>query len=320
MRFLRKDLVWLSLRIILLLFAQWLVETIFSMGLLDFLGSGEIQTLAYDVLQNLLLSLYIWFIFALYRRYIVPASTKFLSSAIDRFVRRPEAKERAYSSIIRYFTYAGYIVVAFALVGVWAYSYIGTWLAGTLGTTIVLILTFIFGLFTSSVLGNLLAYWVLHNTIEFKVGDRVQIDKTYGDIVELGFFFTRVKTIKDEIISLPNLVVMAKEVQNFSTLEAVLIHIPVTLTYDVDVDEAKQLLIKCAEEIEGIIVNDDKKPFVLFLELGKFTVTYEINAYTDKPNELIEIKSDLIEKILHQFKQAKIELLSPTFVTLRKEM
>ena len=204
-----------------------------------------------------------------------------------------------------------------ALICIWAYSYIGMWLIGGLGTSLIIILTFVLGLFTSSILGNVLAYWVLNNIPEFKRGDRVQIGDAYGDIVDLGTFFTKIKTIKDEIVSIPNFTIMSKNVKNFSALKTVLIHVPVTLSYNVDKDEAKKILIRCAEKTGGIIKTSNKGPFVLLRDLGKHTVTYEINAYTNKPNELVEIKSELIDNILEEFKRSKIELLSPTYVALK---
>jgi small-conductance mechanosensitive channel len=177
-------------------------------------------------------------------------------------------------------------------------------------------LTFILGLFTSSVLGNVLAYTVLEGTNEFKAGDRVQIGESYGDIVEVGVFYTRIKTIKDEIISIPNLTVMNKELKNFSALKEVLIYVSVTLGYDVDKDEAKRLLIESAEKTSGILTSD-KKPFVLLRDLGNYSITYEINAYTDRPNSLVYIKSDLIDNILSEFKKANIEILSPFHIAQR---
>ncbi len=179
-------------------------------------------------------------------------------------------------------------------------------------------LTFILGLFTSSVLGNVLAYTVLEGTNEFKTGDRVQIGESYGDIVEVGVFYTRIKTIKDEIISIPNLTVMNKEMKNFSALREVLIYVSITLGYDVDKDQAKTLLIESAEKTSGIVTTTDKKPFVLLKDLGNYAITYEINAYTNRPNAIITIKSDLIDNILSEFKKSHIEILSPFHVASRQ--
>ncbi len=62
---------------------------------------------------------------------------------------------------------------------------------------------------------------------------------------------------------------------------------------------------------------EGKKPFVLFRELDNYTVTYKINAYTDKPNELVNIKSELFDNILANFKKSNFEILSPTHVSVR---
>ncbi len=315
---LRKQFSWLILRIIPLVLVQLLVEITFRMKLLFFLGPEEVQSLVYDALYKLLLTFYVWFFLVVFKRFAVPIITTTISPAVNKLVREPKARKKTQRTVERYLNYANYIIGIIAFVSIWLYSYIGVWLGGFLGTGLVVMLTFVLGLFTSSILGNVLAYWVLNNTMEFKIGDRVQVGEAYGDVAELGFFFIRIKTIKDELISIPNLAFMGKEVKNFSALSEVLIHIPVTLGYDVDKEDAKKLLIKSAEETNGILKGDNKKPFVLFLDLGKYTVTYEINAYTDKPNELITIKSDLIDNILREFKESKIELLSPAHIALRE--
>lgn len=172
---LRRELLWLSLRVISLIIFQLMVETAFKVGWLVFLGPEDVQILVHDVLQKLLLTLYVWFFFAVFKRFFVPTITTAVSPAIEGFVRRPEAKKRTVASLGRYLTYVGYILVIVGLMSIWAYSYIGSWLVGTMGTGLVVSLTFVLGLFTSSVLGNILAYWVLNNTMEFTEGDRVQI-------------------------------------------------------------------------------------------------------------------------------------------------
>ena len=152
--------------------------------------------------------------------------------------------------------------------------------------------------------------------MEFNVGDRVQIGDVYGDVVNVGLFFTRVKTIKEETVSIPNLLVTGREIKNFSAVEAVLIHVPVTLGYDTEKERAKALLIECAGATEGLLHGEGREPFVLFTELDKYTVTYEINAYTDRADQLVVTRSRLIDNILTEFERAGIKLLSPTFVSV----
>ena len=316
---LKKDLFWLILRIVVLVIIQLLVETTLRLKLLDFLGPETTQNLVYDVMRKLLLTCYTLFFLSVFKKFAVPIITLTVSPMIDRFIENPAAKTKTFASMERFIMVLGYVVAGVAIVSIWAYSSIGLWLVGTLGTTLVITLTFVLGLFTSSVLGNILAYWVLTNSSKFNVGDRVQIGDVYGDVVEIGLFFTQVKSIKDEVTSIPNLVVMAKEVKNFSAKKMVLIHIPVTLGYGVDKEEAKKLLIKCAKETKDVVSREGKEPFVLFTELDKYTVTYEINAYTDKPAALVVTKSNLIDKILTEFKKANLELLSPAYVSLKEK-
>lgn len=246
---------------------------------------------------------------------IIPLTIQSISPALGKVIRDRTSVQKTNLSLTRYLTYFVYVIAVIALILIWAYAAVGTWVASFLGNSLVIGLTFILGLFSSSVLGNVLGYAILGSTNEFKIGDRVQIGNFYGDVVEVGIFFTRIKTVKDEIISIPNLTVMSKEIQNFSAEKEVLIYTQVTLGYDVDKEQAKQLLIESARRTRGIS-EATKQPFVLFKELGNYSVTYEINAYTNQPNRMVEIKSELIDNILTDFKKAGIDLLSPTYLVL----
>lgn len=248
---------------------------------------------------------------------IIPATVVSVSPAVGKIVRDRATVQKTNKSITRYLTYLVYVIVAIALVLIWAYTAVGTWVAEFLGNGLVILITFILGLFSSSVLGNVLGYAILGGTNEFKVGDRVKIGDTYGDILEIGVFFTRVGTIKDEVISIPNLTVMSKEIQNFSALKEVLIYQVVTLGYDIDKDQAINLMVGAAKRTSGILQNEGKAPFVLFRDLSNYSITYEINAYTDKPNLLIEIKSELISNLLDDFKKAGVEIMSPQHIAIR---
>jgi small-conductance mechanosensitive channel len=315
-----RYLFWFAVRLFVLVFLFIFLETAYRTGLLSFLGTEENQLIIYSILQKILFSLIVWFFLAISKKLLFPAIIITISPAVRKVVRDADSRRKTFKSTIRYLNYLIYFIVIVTLILIWSYSFIGTWISEILGTGLIVTITFILGLFTSSVLGNVLAYTILNGTNEFKVGDRVQIGESYGDIEEVGIFFTRIRTIKDEIISIPNLSVMGKEIKNFSALKEVLIYVSVTLGYDVDKDLAQKTLIECAEKTNGIISSLSKKPFVLLRELGNYTITYEINAYTNEPNNLINIKSELINNILSDFKRLNIEILSPTHVALRSDV
>jgi small-conductance mechanosensitive channel len=314
-----RSLLWMTMRLCSLIILFVLLETFYRTGLFAFFGTAEYQIIAYAICQKILFSLVVWFLLSISKKMIIPATIVTISPAIGKVCRDPKSKAKTVKSTMKYFNYAVYLVALVALILIWAYSFLGTWVAGVLGTGLVVTMTFVFGLFTSSVLGNVLAYTVLSGSNELKKGDRVQIGESYGDIEEIGIFFTRIRTIKDEIISVPNLSVMGKEIRNFSALRKVLIYASITLGYDIDKDQAKKILIESAEKTKGILTSNENKPFVLLRDLGNFTITYEINAYTNKPNMLIQIKSDLIDNILTGFKKAGLEILSPSHFVVRQK-
>jgi len=312
-----KSLGWLALRVAAIIVLFVVLESAYRFGAFAFVGNAETELMIYGAIQKVVFSLVVWFFLAASKKLIIPAIIVTVSPALGKIVRDRGSRQKTNKSIIQFLTYFIYATGIIALVLIWAYSAIGEWISSVLGTGLVISLTFILGLFTSSVLGNVLAYGILGGTNEFKVGDRVQIGDSYGDIDEIGFFFTRIKTIKDEIISVPNLMVMNKEIRNFSALKEVLIYVSVTLGYDVDKDEAQRLLIESAQKTKGIVTASGRAPFVLLRDLGNYSITYEINAYTDQPNNLVHIKSDLINNILDDFKRSGVEIMSPTHVAVR---
>jgi len=50
-----------------------------------------------------------------------------------------------------------------------------------------------------------------------------------------------------------------------------------------------------------------------------YSITYELNAYTDNPNQLVQIKSALINNMLIELKKAGITIATPTIVTIKGE-
>jgi small-conductance mechanosensitive channel len=308
---------WFALRIGVLVALFVLLESAYMFGFFAFAGTPANQDLVYNIIQKGLFSLLVWFFLAIAKKIAIPAAIMTVSPALGKIVRDHTSVEKTNKTISQYLTYFVYVIAIVALVLIWAYTFIGTWFAGLLGNGLVIMLTFILGLFSSSVLGNVLGYAILGGTSEFKVGDRVQIGDSYGDIVEIGFFFTRIKTIKDELISVPNLTVMSKEIRNFSALKEVMLYVQIPLAYDVDKDHAKRVLIESAQKTTGVLFSPDKAPFVLLRELGPCSITYELNVYTNEPNRLIIIKSDLINNMLTELKKAGIDTTPPTYIAIR---
>ncbi len=171
---------------------------------------------------------------------------------------------------------------------------------------------------SSSAISNIISGVMLTYTRAFQLGDRVCIGETVGDVTEKTLLVTRVRTIKNVDIAIPNAMVLSSHIVNYSSSAAqhgLILHTSVTIGYDAPWRTVHQLLLGAAAETPDIL--DDPKPFVLQTALNDFFVTYEINAFTGKPGLMARTYSELHQKIQDKFNEAGVEIMSPHYSSLR---
>lgn len=166
---------------------------------------------------------------------------------------------------------------------------------------------------------NIVAGVVLTYMRPFSVGDRVKIADTVGDITEKTLLVTRVRTIKNVDVTIPNALVLGSHIINFSSSSMkpppLILHTSVTIGYDTPWQKVHELLITAAKQTTHIL--ETPEPFVLQTSLNDFYVTYEINAYTGAPNKMAAIYSELHQHIQDRFNEAGVEIMSPHYTQIR---
>lgn len=94
----------------------------------------------------------------------------------------------------------------------------------------------IISLGSSTMIANLMAGLVITFMRPFKIGDRIKLNDTTGDIIEKTPLVTRVKTPKNEIVTIPNSFVMSSLTTNYTSSAqqyGLIIHSDVTFGYEV---------------------------------------------------------------------------------------
>jgi len=180
-------------------------------------------------------------------------------------------------------------------------------------------LGFLFTFGSAGSLSNIVAGIILTYMRLFQVGDRVRIGDTSGDVVEKNMLVTRIRTIKNELISIPNSAVMNSHTINYSVdapEKGLILHTTVTIGYDVPWREVHQTLLLAAQRTTLIL--DDPLPFVLQTKLDDFYIAYQLNGYTKNPNQQAVIYSELHQHIQDCFKEANIEIMSPHYRAVRE--
>lgn len=172
----------------------------------------------------------------------------------------------------------------------------------------------LFSLGSSSAIANMVAGFVITYMRPFKIGDRIKIGDVTGDVIEKTLLVTRIKTPKNEIITIPNGAILNGNTTNYSSeasKNGLIIHSTVTIGYDVPWPKMHEALIVAATETEFLL--SEPKPFVLQTSLDDFYVSYQINAYTHEASKQALIYSCLHQNIQDTCKEMGIEIMSPHY-------
>ncbi len=184
-----------------------------------------------------------------------------------------------------------------------------------------LFLGLLLSLGSSVVVANVVAGIILIYTRAFQIGDRIKIGDAVGDVVEKTLFVTRIRTVKNVIITLPNTSVFTSQIINYTAAELdpnqapLILHTTITLGYDVPWRKVHQVLIDAAKSTTHLL--SEPEPFVLQTSLDDFYVSYELNAFTQNPSIMGRIYSELHQNIQDKCNEAGIEILSPHYSAVR---
>lgn len=208
-----------------------------------------------------------------------------------------------------------FLLIAFALVVLYPYLP-GSESAAFKGVSI--FVGVLFSLGSTSVVANIFAGLSLTYLRAYKMGDRVKIGETMGDVIEIKMYGTRIRTIKNVYVTIPNSQILQGPIVNFSTEardRGLILHTSVTIGYDTPWRTVHQLLIEAALQTRDILKNPP--PFVLQTALNDFYITYELNAYTHQAAFMARIYSDLHENIQDTFNAAGTEIMSAHYMHVR---
>lgn len=171
---------------------------------------------------------------------------------------------------------------------------------------------------SSSVIANIIAGMVITYMRPFRLGDRIKLNDMVGNVIEKTVLVTRIKTPKNELVTIPNSFIMSSHTINYSSSArdlGLIIHAEVTIGYDTPWRKVHQLLIDSAKMTEG--VSQEPEPFVLETSLSDFYPVYQINAYIRDADKLAQIYSDLYQNIQDKFAAADVEIMSPHYTAVR---
>ncbi|NOQ54552.1 MAG: mechanosensitive ion channel, partial [Thermoplasmata archaeon] len=218
------------------------------------------------------------------------------------------------------------LVVKFGIIGLFSVLFIFTLLtmAGMqeMGALIMALLTTTVGMIvamtTTGALGNALSGIVLMRLKPIEPGHYVTIaDGQFGKVVEISSFFTQIRTFNNEVIEIPNNLILATEIKNYSKNKNIGIEVDMGVGYDIPADVVLDCLKNGAKGTTGIV--KDPKPQAMVTKFTDYAINYKLRAFTDKVDRYFQTKSSLMQNIQEIFYTKGIEIMTPWQLVKRED-
>lgn len=143
----------------------------------------------------------------------------------------------------------------------------------------------------------------------FRVGDQVDVGGTYGTVVDISLRSTRLRTLSNEIMVMPNLQMINQKLINHAMLGAVRVAVPFSVAYHESPDAARRVLLPLAEQDERIA--QDPPPHVVVMKLNDSGVDMELRFFLPDPSREVPMRSEYLETVHRALRQAGIEIPFP---------
>lgn len=161
-------------------------------------------------------------------------------------------------------------------------------------------------------LANLFSGMAILSDAPYKLQDFLVLDDgTRGRVTNIGFRSTRLLTLDNIEIIIPNSILANSKVINMSggMLPVSRIECLASVAYGSDIDKVRALLYEVAGQLDHIILDDDcHKPVVHFVEMGASSLDFVIRIWIDSPEHLQHIKDQANTLIYKTFARENIEI------------
>ncbi len=143
----------------------------------------------------------------------------------------------------------------------------------------------------------------------FKVGDYIQVEGEYGQVSEITLRSTRIRTVRNEIMVLPNTQMITQPVVNHTKQNTLRVDIPFGIAYEEFPDEARAVVLALPADDDRILTRPE--PTVVVTEMAGSSVNMVLRMYLRDPSEELPVRWAYTEKVREALRAADIEIPFP---------
>ncbi len=167
----------------------------------------------------------------------------------------------------------------------------------------------IIGFAAMNTIGNAIAGIIVMTSRPFQIGDRVYFNGQFADVVAVDLIYTRMRTLDNVLVSVPNQELLKSEIDNYGKKTNVRRSCAITAGYELDPKNVETALLEAASKVEGVL--KDPKPYVWITEFGAFAIEYTLYVFVNQIRSLPKIDADLKRTVLETCKRHEIDISTP---------
>jgi small conductance mechanosensitive channel len=165
------------------------------------------------------------------------------------------------------------------------------------------------GFAAQETIANMIAGFLIFWDRPFKVGDFVTTLDKYGEVREITMRTTRIRTMENTYVVIPNKQIIGDMLVNHSLYGEVRVNVPIGIAYKERIAEAREVLLPAASAVAGVL--SDPAPDVVARGLGDSSVNLEVRVWTDDPSQERRLFFEVLEASKVALDQADIQIPFP---------
>ena len=224
-----------------------------------------------------------------------------IGMAVLEKILKTDKREKAAHTLIKSLVRA----VLYLLLSMTVVASLGVDVTGVIALASVLTLSISLAL--QNALANVFGGFALLYTAPFRSGDYVDIGADSGTVVEIGMTYTKLRTVDNKMISIPNSTVINGDIVNYSITGTRRVDISATAVYSAQPQKVLDALIQAATHDKVLV---DPAPAAVIDSYGDNTVRYILRVWT-KTEDYWDVRNDLMINIKNVFDAQEIQMVYP---------
>ncbi len=154
-------------------------------------------------------------------------------------------------------------------------------------------------------LTNIASGFIILASKPFEKGDYVDLNGTEGEVAHITIMHTKLNTIDNKAIFVPNKLVVSEQITNFSREDNRRLELIFSIGYDDNYDLAREIILGIVEKSEYTL--DEPAPLVRMWEHGHSSINILVRVWVKTENYL-DLKFELLEKVKVEFDENSINI------------